>query len=167
MTLYCFIFCRNKDPHLPFGGHRVTLSRLSSSTMIQVAIVKPTILSVCICAIIVHILVVIDDSIYLWNCLIISILFANSNKTMYIFVIKLMSLQWPIYNYFYDELVIKYVTKILPNHSTPRGPIKRGHVVESNLATCHLKIQCQQPQHLSCQLPRHLPAWHTAGNDEK
>jgi hypothetical protein len=46
-------------------------------------------------------------------------------------------------NYFYDELVIKYVMKILPNHRTPRGPIKRGHMVEPNLAMCHLKMQRQ------------------------
>jgi hypothetical protein len=65
MTLYCFIFCRNKDTHLPFGGHRITLSQLSRSNMIQVAIVKPAILSVSIWAIIVHILVVIDVSVYL------------------------------------------------------------------------------------------------------
>jgi hypothetical protein len=76
--------------------------------MIQVAIVKPTILSVCIWARIIHTLVVIYVSFfgrvkflwsigyltfYLWNCLIISILFANSNETMCLFVMKLMSLQ--------------------------------------------------------------------------
>jgi hypothetical protein len=62
--LYCIIFCRNKDPHLPFGGHRVTLSQLSSNTMMQVTIMKPTILSVRIWAIIVHTLVVIYVSVF-------------------------------------------------------------------------------------------------------
>jgi hypothetical protein len=33
--------------------------------------------------------------------------------------------------------------KILTNHSTLRGPIKRGRV-EPNLASCHLKMQRQQ-----------------------